>query len=226
MTKLNSEQLKQIKEQLMKQIINFPESQREAMKSQIDAMNDLELEDFLIKNKLINLDETGKEISQNPFRLIAEGKLPSFKIAENDLALAVLELNPISKGHVLIIPKIPYKAKELKQEIINFSQLIGNYIKEKLSAKEIQVGISEILGEAIINVLPIYKNETLNDKKMKASDSELSELQKLLTLPKENKEQKEHVELNKNDKPVKEKKPRKKRKTPLKKLQKYPERQP
>ena len=77
MTKLNSEQLKQIKEQLMKQIINFPESQREAMKSQIDAMNDLELEDFLIKNKLINLDETGKEISQNPFRLIL---LPLFPI--------------------------------------------------------------------------------------------------------------------------------------------------
>src|SRR3989344_4624419 len=117
MAKLHKEQLKQIKDQLLKQIINFPEEQREAMESQINSMNDLELEEFLIKNKLINLNEEGNQKSQSPFRLIIENKIPSFKIAENDLAMAVLELNPISKGHSIIIPKIPYKANELTQEI-------------------------------------------------------------------------------------------------------------
>ena len=39
------------------------------------------------------------------FCAIATGEIPSFKVYEDDLALAYLDINPFSKGHTLVIPK-------------------------------------------------------------------------------------------------------------------------
>ena len=56
-----------------------------------------QLEEFIKKNNLIQQDQ------QCIFCSIIEGKMPSFKIAESDSAIAILEINPISKGHTIII---------------------------------------------------------------------------------------------------------------------------
>jgi len=39
------------------------------------------------------------------FCRIVKGELPAFKIFESDKTLAFLDINPLSKGHSLIIPK-------------------------------------------------------------------------------------------------------------------------
>ena len=39
------------------------------------------------------------------FCAIAEGEIPSFKVYEDDLVLAYLDINPFSEGHTLVIPK-------------------------------------------------------------------------------------------------------------------------
>ena len=39
------------------------------------------------------------------FCAIAAGEIPSFKIYEDDLVLAYLDINPFAKGHTLVIPK-------------------------------------------------------------------------------------------------------------------------
>ena len=39
------------------------------------------------------------------FCAIASGEIPSFKVYEDDVVLAYLDINPFSKGHVLVIPK-------------------------------------------------------------------------------------------------------------------------
>ena len=39
------------------------------------------------------------------FCAIAAGEIPSFKVYEDDLVLAYLDINPFSRGHVLVIPK-------------------------------------------------------------------------------------------------------------------------
>ena len=43
----------------------------------------------------------------NPFARILRGEIPSIKVAENDEALAIMDIMPQSNGHVLIIPKAP-----------------------------------------------------------------------------------------------------------------------
>ena len=39
------------------------------------------------------------------FCAIAVGEIPSFKVYEDDLVLAYLDINPFTKGHTLVIPK-------------------------------------------------------------------------------------------------------------------------
>ena len=39
------------------------------------------------------------------FCAIAAGEIPSFKVYEDELVLAYLDINPVSKGHALVIPK-------------------------------------------------------------------------------------------------------------------------
>jgi histidine triad (HIT) family protein len=39
------------------------------------------------------------------FCAIADGEIPSFKIYEDDTALAFLDINPFSYGHALVVPK-------------------------------------------------------------------------------------------------------------------------
>ena len=40
------------------------------------------------------------------FSKIIKGEIPSYKIAENDLFFAILDIFPLQKGHTLIVPKI------------------------------------------------------------------------------------------------------------------------
>ena len=39
------------------------------------------------------------------FSKIIEGEIPCYKIAEDDYFFAFLDINPVSKGHVLVVPK-------------------------------------------------------------------------------------------------------------------------
>ena len=39
------------------------------------------------------------------FCAIATGEIPSFKVYEDDIVLAYMDINPFTKGHVLVIPK-------------------------------------------------------------------------------------------------------------------------
>ena len=40
------------------------------------------------------------------FTKIIKGEIPCYKIAENDKFFAFLDINPMTKGHTLVIPKL------------------------------------------------------------------------------------------------------------------------
>lgn len=41
------------------------------------------------------------------FTRIINGEIPSYKVAEDDRYYAFLDINPVQKGHTLVIPKLP-----------------------------------------------------------------------------------------------------------------------
>ncbi len=184
---IQKEQLNQLKEQIINQIsTELPEKQRNSMIEQINSMNEKQFIEFLKENNLINSSEKAdiseeRDSDETPFRLIAEGKIPSYKIDENKEAIAVLEINPISKSHTIIIPKKALKKPEkVSKTILTLANRVSKKIKVKFNPNEVLISSTEAFGEIIINVLPVYDKESLNSPRKKAQPEELEELKKLL----------------------------------------------
>jgi len=174
---LTEEEFKQVKEQLFNQIENFPDEEKQTAMQQIESMNPEQLEEFLIKNNLI---KQGNCI----FCSIAGGETLSYKVAENKEAIAVLDINPLSRGQILIIPK-QHKPIEECPEAMKLAQESAKLLKTKLKADEVKTESSNVQGHGIINVIPLYKNQKLERKK--AEDKELYELQQILIKQEEKK---------------------------------------
>ncbi len=164
---LTEEESTQIKEQLLSQLTNFPEEKREQIKKQINSMTTEQIENFVEQNKLTHLN------GQCVFCSIIKNETKSYKIAENDSNIAILEINPLSKGHALIIPlnhedKISESTKELAKEL-------SEKLKEKFNPKVVDTKETNIMGHPLIELTPIYGGET---EKKQATEEELESLQK------------------------------------------------
>lgn len=185
---LTSEQTAQIKSQLIQQIEStFPEDKKQFAKQQVESMNDEQLEEFLEKNNLVkNQQGTEKCI----FCAIVSGQANSYKIAESEKAIAVLEINPISRGHTIIIPKEHISSSEqIPEQIMDFTKKISEKLKTKLNPIEILTSASNAFGHEIINLIPVYENETSNSPRKKAEPEELEDLQNYLTIKEQPKEE-------------------------------------
>jgi len=182
---LTKEQAKEIKKQLLAQVKNLPQENKEQIKQQISEFNEEQLEAFLDQNKVQvqqqGVTEGAEPLAKEPkcvFCSIIENKMPSYKIAENKKAIAILELNPLTKGHILILPLEHTTIDKLPKLSMSLAQKIAKKIKTKLKPENIKLETSSFQGHAIINVVPLYKNKP--PKKEKANEQELQKLQELL----------------------------------------------
>ena len=192
---LSEEQIKQIKKQLLQQIENFPEDKKEIAKQQIEEMDSEQLEEFLEQNNLVQKSENQQ---QCVFCSIVEGKIPSSKIDENEDAIAILEINPISKGHALVIPK--NHDDKISKKVISFAEKISKKIKTKLKPQKVDIAKSELFGHQVINIIPNYKDNhliSMNSPRQKANPEELEKIKSQLE------------EKPKKPKPIKRAKPEK-----------------
>jgi histidine triad (HIT) family protein len=72
------------------------------------------------------------------FTRIVEGEIPSYKIAEDDLYYAFLDINPLAKGHTLVIPK--------KETDYLFDIDDESYAGLMLFAKKVAQGIEKVVS--------------------------------------------------------------------------------
>ena len=102
------------------------------------------------------------------FCKIINNNIPSYKVYEDDKVLAFLDVNPVSYGHTLIIPKkhiLDYE--EIDLETLNHINQIGKelYIKlkEKLSPASIQLvqnnGKIQEVKHYHLHLIPYYNEE-------------------------------------------------------------------
>ena len=182
---MHPSQSQQIREQLIKQIDStFPADKKEVAIQEINKMDDSRLEEFLIKNNLIKAQETLQNQQTQPkciFCAILSGQIPSFKLDENKKAVAILEINPISKGHAMAIPKEHVTTSgKLPSQTFTLAKKLSKKIKSKLKPKEVKIISSNLMGHEFLNILPIYGEETLDSERIPAKPEELEKLKKLL----------------------------------------------
>ena len=109
------------------------------------------------------------------FSKIANGEIPSYKCAENDKFYAFLDINPLPKGHTLVIPRreVDYIFDMEDDEIAEFqvfAKRVAIAIKKAFPC--IKVG-QAVLGLEVphthIHLVPINKESDMNFFKEKLS---------------------------------------------------------
>lgn len=119
------------------------------------------------------------------FSKIIAGEIPSYKIAESEKFFAFLDIFPLVKGHVLVIPKLEVDKffdvpDEYLRELLLFAKPIAKAIEKAFPCN--RCGI-EVIGlevpHAHMHLLPINSSDDLNftRKKLQLSKEELSEVQ-------------------------------------------------
>lgn len=119
------------------------------------------------------------------FSKIIAGEIPSYKIKEDEHFLAFLDVFPLVKGHVLIVPKIEVdKLFSLPDnylaEILLFSKSIAFAVEKSFNCK--RCGISVIgleVPHAHVHLIPMNTADDLNftREKLKVSAEEMKEIQ-------------------------------------------------
>ena len=70
------------------------------------------------------------------FCKIINGQIPSYKIYEDDIVYAFLDINPDSAGHTLIIPKKHFQdLSDIDDITLNHIMKISKILKNKLEEK-------------------------------------------------------------------------------------------
>jgi histidine triad (HIT) family protein len=125
------------------------------------------------------------------FSKIIAGQIPSYKIAENEKFFAFLDIFPLVKGHVLVVPKIETDKffdvpDSYLAEMLLFAKPIAHAIEKAFTCN--RCGISVIgleIPHAHMHLLPINSSNDVNftKNKLKLSEKELKEIQeKILAL--------------------------------------------
>lgn len=119
------------------------------------------------------------------FSKIIAGEIPSYKIAENEHFYAFLDIMPLVRGHVLVIPKKEVDKffdmpENYLSEIMVFAKPIADAIEKAIPCK--RVGLSVIgleVPHAHLHLLPLNDMNDINftRAKLKPEPAELEKIQ-------------------------------------------------
>ena len=118
------------------------------------------------------------------FSKIISGEIPSYKIAEDDNYYAFLDINPLAKGHTLVIPKQEVdNLFELDDEtykgLFLFAKRIANAMEKTIPCKKIGVAVIGLeVPHAHVHLVPIngIHDIEFSRPKLKLAKEEFEEL--------------------------------------------------
>ena len=95
------------------------------------------------------------------FTKIINGEIPCYKIAENEQFLAFLDINPLAKGHTLVVPKIEIDylfdlEDALIADMMVFAKKVALAIDESMDCKRVGIAVLGLeVPHAHIHLCPI-----------------------------------------------------------------------
>ena len=118
------------------------------------------------------------------FSKIAAGEIPSYKCAENEKFYAFLDINPLVKGHTLVIPRreVDYVFDMDDDEIARyqvFAKQVAKAVKTAFPCKKVaQVVLGLEVPHAHIHLIPMQSEGDVDFRreKLKLSEAEFKEI--------------------------------------------------
>jgi histidine triad (HIT) family protein len=118
------------------------------------------------------------------FTKIIEGEIPCYKIAEDDRFFAFLDINPMTKGHTLVVPKqetdyIFDLDDTTLSEMVVFAKKIARSIENAVPCKRVGLMVIGLeVPHAHIHLIPIEKEGDMNlaNPRMKLTSHEFEEI--------------------------------------------------
>ncbi|MBC7124911.1 MAG: HIT family protein [Bacteroidales bacterium] len=107
------------------------------------------------------------------FSRIVSGEIPSYKVAEDERFYAFLDINPLAKGHTLVIPKVEVDYlfdldPETLAGLTLFAQRVAKAIERVVPCKRIGVAVLGLeVPHAHIHLVPLNKESDIDFRKPK-----------------------------------------------------------
>ena len=121
------------------------------------------------------------------FSKIITGEVPGYKIYEDEFVCAFLDINPIQKGHTLVVPKMEIEDlflldEETYDKVMHRVRYVAQVLKAKLDCARVCVFIEGyLIPHAHVHLVPTNRPEDFDKKYVyQASQEELIEMQELL----------------------------------------------
>ena len=105
------------------------------------------------------------------FTRIIKGEIPSYKIAEDDRYYAFLDINPLQKGHTLVVPKLPEPEADyifdLDDEtlggLMTFAKVVAKGIQAATGCKRVGVAVLGMeVNHVHVHLVPLNQEGDLN----------------------------------------------------------------
>lgn len=121
------------------------------------------------------------------FSRIINGEIPSYKVAETDRFYAFLDINPLTKGHTLVIPKLEEPEADyifdlddqLIADMMVFAKQVAKGMKQTIDCQRIGVAV---LGMEVphvhIHLIPLQKETDMlfSNPKLQLTAEEMAEI--------------------------------------------------
>lgn len=121
------------------------------------------------------------------FSKIIKGEIPSYKVAENEKFYAFLDINPLQKGHTLVVPKLAEPEAdyifaledEILSEMLVFAKQVAQGIKGAVECKRVGVAVIGLeVPHVHMHLIPISKEGDMSfaNPKMSLPAEEMAEI--------------------------------------------------
>ncbi|MBS5797997.1 MAG: HIT family protein [Dysgonomonas mossii] len=120
------------------------------------------------------------------FSRIVKGEIPSYKVAEDERFFAFLDINPMAKGHTLVIPKqeVDYifdLDDDILKDMVIFAKKVAKSIEKAIPCKRVGIMVVGLeVPHAHIHLIPINKESdmSLSNPRIKIEQFEFEEIAK------------------------------------------------
>ena len=124
------------------------------------------------------------------FTRIIQGEIPCYKVAEDDRYFAFLDINPLTEGYTLVVPKKETDYlfdldDDTLAGMVLFAKRIAKRIGEKIACKRVAVVVLGLeVPHAHIHLIPINneKDVDFHREKLKLSPEEFKRISTMIAL--------------------------------------------